>query len=164
MSGLDSRAPDCFLENISSSDMEENSASPHDCCPQMPDNYMADNEDSEMEPVLTINVTQIDNEIKISKRMGLKYSSQENFLLLMPGVSLNVSEEEMGTYDIEVSSALGFADSIANVQSNTSLCFLYHLQAVNLQPHGQIGGSAMFFHHKVKPHFYIPVSANSSEY
>ena len=67
----------------------------------------------------------------------------------MPGVSLNVSEEEMGTYDIEVSSALGFADSIADVQSNTSLCFLYHLQAVNLQPHGQMGGFAMFFHHKV---------------
>lgn len=39
---------DCFLENISNSDAEENSASPYDCCPQTPDEYMADNEDSEM--------------------------------------------------------------------------------------------------------------------
>ena len=67
----------------------------------------------------------------------------------MPGVSLNVSEEEMGTCDIGVFSALDFADYVANVQSNTSLCFLYHLQALNLQHCGQMGSSAVFFHHEV---------------
>ena len=73
----------------------------------------------------------------------------KNFLLLMPGVSLNVSEEEMGTCDTGVFSALDFADSVANVQSNTSLCFLYHLQAVNLQHCGQMCSFAVFFHHEV---------------
>ena len=55
----------------------------------------------------------------------------------------------MGTCDIGVSSALDFTDSVVNVQSNASLRFLYHVQAVNLQPCGQMGNFAVFFHHEV---------------
>ncbi|XDC60189.1 hypothetical protein R6Z07M_011371 [Ovis aries] len=36
LSGCES---DCFLESISSSDEEETAASPHDCCPQKPENF-----------------------------------------------------------------------------------------------------------------------------
>ncbi|XP_059731635.1 uncharacterized protein [Bos taurus] len=38
---------ECFLQSISSSDEEENADSPHDCCPQTPENFMEDIEDLE---------------------------------------------------------------------------------------------------------------------
>ncbi|XP_045021829.1 uncharacterized protein LOC123327534 [Bubalus bubalis] len=38
---------ECFLENISSSDAEENAATPDECCPQTPRNCMAHIEDLE---------------------------------------------------------------------------------------------------------------------
>ncbi|XDB58380.1 hypothetical protein AB1E18_011793 [Capra hircus] len=40
---------DCFLESISSSDEEENAASPHDCCPQKPENFMDNIEELEQD-------------------------------------------------------------------------------------------------------------------